>query len=291
MNENTREGMGFLCRWTLLTLTVATMVAVALSCLMGAAATTETDWDVVIPDGLCRENPTDRTSLKGYCSRELDNMFPPLGITVWDTSDYKFTDRGFNFSASRSEIGQKVVEIRGVPYGPFAFQRRTGNLYIIPVYREVFLIDLRLAVEARQEGNADFEECLARLSRQGSVALALCEKIGNYRSAVRSAAELRFDVPVLCADNPKLFEPLRTLWRARNMLKRSKNDDSCPVFITGNMELAVLAARDRIPTRFVGKYSPTPDDIEKLRVPPGMMRRFESFAEFKESLATGQAGD
>lgn len=262
------------------------MVVVVMSCLMGAAAATETDWDLVIPDALWRESKTDWAAMLGYCSRKFSYQSPPLGITVWNADDYKFTGHRFDFITSRGEAGHTVVEVRGVPYGPFAFQKRTGNMYVVPRGKEVFLVDLRLAVRARRRSGDDFEECLARLGRRGSVALVLCEKVENYRSAVRSAAELHFDLPVLCIDDPNgKFRAMRTLQRTRNTLRHSKKDTSSPVFITDDITLARLADGEKFPTYFIGSRNDMPGWKPKI------MRQFDSFGELKESLATGPAGD
>ncbi|MCK4602756.1 MAG: hypothetical protein KAU28_09840 [Phycisphaerae bacterium] len=283
MNESTKEALGFLCRWCLLALTGGIVTVVAWTSLHGTAAVgSDIEAELVLPDVIRYLGARGKYGLTGYLTISPNHEKMPVAIYAPDEGGQRLlvVSRTMIYTRVKADRpGRVEVPILGIAYGPLAFKRCSAILQVISRERDVFLVDVRLAIDARAKGMAGFEDCLVELQSRGEVALFHSQPIEDYGRLKNHARRLGFEMPVLCVSEPnRPHDPLRTLWRTASALRRYGKDRQKPIVITGHAELAVLAARYPFKTHLI---APAKTQVSAH----DMLRRHDSFVKFKEYLA------
>ena len=214
-SSHTREAVGFMARWTLLAFVAATIAAVTwASARTTAAITAAVRARLVVKDWVLRPAIGGRRGFPlfghvrpapGGGSMSLALVcFPGRSIRLMKTMDercpWRLTD---------PRQGRYDVVIRGLPYGPVAFQTREAIVSCIPRDRPVLLVDARLALQQLRSRPLRWRTCLRRMHAAGEVVLFHPGPMGEFTDCRDQLRQLHAGQPVVC---PALF---RACWPPR----------------------------------------------------------------------------
>jgi len=154
-------------------------------------------------------------------------------------------------------VGTHTIIVRGLPYSPMAFQRYQGRLVVVSDPQEVYLVDARLAADPSQGNRAAMDRVLAHLKRIGQPALFCPHDPAQFVRLRKRLARYR-DVPLLCATiSDGKVDLMTTIWDTSLIKLRRENRK--PFVITGDTELAILAAQHGYYTHLVAPKGALPN--------------------------------
>jgi hypothetical protein len=278
--SNTREIVGFLCRWCLL---AGTGVAVVLVAGASVRATVSVADDVrselTMSDWVARPatTPRDRVHLWGC-------LTPParvrdLQIALAAAAGRRMTllrteGEGCLARFERPKVGTTRLVVRGLPYSAVAFQSQTCRVVCVGPGRRAFLVDARMALALRRDQPGPWRACLRQMQARGEVVLFHPGPKPAYLRCRRELCGADCDLPLLFHGARDL--PLYTLRRALADLGRARGARR-PDVVTADVGLARQAARMRCTAHLVSSGA------AGGKTPP-RVRRHESVAKFKVSL-------
>jgi len=237
MQSDSREAVGFLCRWVLLGLVGGLLAGACVLLAAGSAAVhTALTCSAVLPDFVRRS----ATGLR--LSGRFDQPLFGEGVVMF----YRLPQSGqlhaawcggdrFDVYIPRAPAQLTHVQLVGNPYGRYAFLHQQARVWVKPAIRRAFLIDARLAVDARWQG--DFNRDLDQLQRIGHVSLLYFGSFERFDKA-RQVLQQRYpQLPVSLgceSSDENLLTLKKTIWDYR------RQGAARPLIVTGD---AVLARR------------------------------------------------
>jgi len=245
MRQATREILGLVCRWVLLGGAAAGLAgAVLLSVTaVGAVAAGRVgplrmDDTPTAPGALVR--------VRGRHGGSSPNEIPVALLTLDATArPWLLGGAGPNV---RGHIpgpppGVRQARVRGLPYGPLAYQQDSFLLVSVDRAQRLFLLDARLAAGGRAAAPQQVRAALRALRTRGQVALFHVGPADAYAD-VRQALRERFpDTPVLRGPGPgrPVSRFLSVVW------SWTGPPDRLPALVTGDQDLAMQAADAKRP--------------------------------------------
>ena len=288
--ENWQEAVGFLCRWGLLALAGAVVFCAAWAGFAAAEGIAgELALDVTLPDAVWGEANQARPHMTGYLSTARSAAAPPVLMVVWRGKVQALAPHGGRriYPGVRGgRPGANPIQIRAIPYGPFAFQHAQATFLLAAAGRPLFLLDARMLPSARQQEVAVWRQCAAAAAGRGEVAMF---HPGPLAAFIRARQRLRLagiDLPVVCSVDPDEVDlvGMRTLgavWSTWWGRPSSDKPIRPVIVVTSDRTLAASAAGDSR-RRF---------DVHVIDGPQAPLARditwHASLAKFKESLAAG----
>ncbi|MBS3734498.1 MAG: hypothetical protein KGY99_06175 [Phycisphaerae bacterium] len=261
MRDQTREIVGFLCRWALLGVTGGAGVAVG-ALVLGSAGDVAAGPTarMTVPDAVCRYPG------RGHV---LGQLTPPYARSPDAAALVSTPDRGLRrVPTGERHLLQRVIappigasrfHFVGIPYSRYAFARADALLWAVPPGRDVWLIDARLVPDADDAETQRWEPLLALLAaihtRRHDAALFWTGATAAYDALRRRVRRHAGPVPVLHVLRPDGAPPLRVLLRARWRLRAR---DELPTVITPDAALADAAAERGFPTHLVADAAQPP---------------------------------
>lgn len=270
MHEGAREITGFACRWCVLALAGAVVIAGSWTGLAGAgSAPTAPGAGVVAVDRLCQQSGRKAIQVMLHhvdspAVRGATHVF----VALPDGSQIKEGARRQDISWAwipRGRPERVDVQVVGLPYGPLAFRRAAATVVIVPKGPMRFVVDARAPLAARGKEAANWRDCLVRLERRGPVAFLFVGPVGDYADARDKLQELLPGAAVEYAepDDLAVCRSLRGIAHALNP-ERDKAKPH-PSFVTSRRGLAVLTRRYKYPTHLVDRADPQIDDASLKR--------------------------
>jgi len=284
MNAVLKETTGFLCRWCLLVVCCGLAASAGWSALVaGSAIAGSADAQVVLSDAAWR--PWQRINAVGYLMPEgwatahtqfvvvslAENPWIVYGskgkvfATIQDPGDFS------PFPADELPTSGRIyhLNIKGVPYGGYAFHQAQAILSVLPHGRRVFAVDARLGRRAAVGGEDVLALAMDRLTGCGSVVFFYvaapdkrpAESAAHY---LRVRADIRGkfpSVPVVYVHGSKRKLPaLAHLGATLGRYGRNR-----PVVVTQATDVAKAAAEGGYLTYLVSSFPGETVSIEKLR--------------------------
>jgi len=281
MNEGVREPVGFLCRWCLLALTLATVGTVLGAGLLGTAAVTaDLEAGLVIGDSIWQLGGNVPMYLTGYInSSPIRNVSDSLLLSgrpgEWRLPVPTYKEQ-IHPPLLRPQAGVNRLVVAGFPYGEFAFESRQARLLVVHPGAKVFLFDARTAVSFPPKQAGMLRRCLIELSRRGEPAFFHPGPLRQFVKARKLLRQAGLDLPMLC-EVKKPQDPTYVLRQAARHLNRWEHKENLCI-ITGDVKLARAAAGQGFTTHLLAP--------EGLKVQPHRhLQRHRSLGKFKEYLA------
>jgi len=273
-DANSREAVGFLCRWCLLLLVAAGAAGGIWSGVVAAAeANRELSAGLLMPDLISR--PGMQVNLAGVAPTGALHERAAMLLSVPEHGPVTLaTAHGGLVLARAAHVrpGVNRFLMRGTPYGTLAFCRYEAMILGADVARGLHLVDARMLNLASAGQIETLRDCLGELRRHGGVGFFHPGPI--QRSAVLRDAVRRIDpdLPVVFALKPGA-EPMEAL---RLISWAWTRGNPKPAVVTADAELAALAARQGFAVHLVGPLTALPAHSRIIR--------HESLAKLKESL-------
>jgi len=264
-----REAVGFLCRWLLLFLAAAAVVAALGGVLAGTAPAGQTASRMFVPDELAAG--TRKVYVRGLVLAGVGEVTVPL---LFQSADGCLS-KGY---AERESLyveyhppgpGSHRIVLQGMPYGPLTYERARNTVVIAAPAQPVFLVDARMAQELAEQRLPDLKECALLLGRRGVVAFFHPGRANELDRARAGLRRLGFDTPVVGSAKS---EPgaMDAILRVGSATKQK------PTVITSDAALARQAAGQGFRTELVGALP--------IGGPSAMLHVHESLEKFKASL-------
>lgn len=262
MHDEVREITGFACRWCLLALAGAAMLASSWMGLRGAGPVAGgLRAAVVSADVLCRQSLRKKAHLRFY-HVDLPAWPGATHVLVSLPDGTQLTDRRLREGLSgvvipRARAGQIELQVVGLPYGPVAFwQGRSVLVTAAPDVRpgrHESLVDGRVALSVPGPHTATWRRCMELMARRGQVAFFFVGSVEDYPAARAKLRHMHRNVPVEYAgpDDSAAYRRLRAIAGALNPGKAQ--DQPRPNLITGRRRLARQTGRRGFPTHLVGR--------------------------------------
>ena len=276
MRDSPAEIVGFLCRWCLLALAGGTAV---LGAWAGAVATQavadETGTSIILPDGFWGPANSGRPHLSGCLSKALRRPNPAIlmSLQAGRIQTLIGAKRVFYVLVPHAGPGANPVELRGIPYGPLAFQTAAATCFMPAAGRKIFLLDARTAASGRQADGEPLRQCLAELRRRGEVALFHPGPPDAFVHSRRQSLQAGMDLLMLCTVKDS-GQAMQTLWDTAWALGGKAT------VITDDRELAYMAAGDG-----AGRFHVHLISAEAETRPSERLKQHPSLEKFKEYLA------
>ncbi len=271
-----KEILGFLCRWCLLLLAGGAVIAGAWTVVL-ATTKASTGLNVRLAEGDAVVAAGRGCDLRAYlvgCGPRSDSAAALFGTRDGPCGFANEYGGRIYLGTAGLTPGRYACSIRGIPYGPAAFENAEPQVIAIDPGREVFMIDVRTALPALAGNVSAFAALLEALRARGEVC---CFDEGGTEDFLAHQSELRARLP----DMPLCWEPRPgpgTLNTLRATASRARHK---PVIITEDAGLAEKAADDGFPTHLI-----LPPGAVKPR--PGLQCHV-SLAELKEAMAVTKA--
>ena len=242
-DSHTREEIGFLCRWGLLAVACGALAVILYAAVAVAVAIPrELEANIVLPDAIWQAGHRERAHLRG-------RLLPPgLGehsccpIVTQAGEAQRFAPLAEQMLSPRlgpAGPGLHRVRLRGSPYDSLASQCRQALVRVVPPERLVFLLDARLAVEARATDAAGLGTCLAQMRRHGAVAFFHPGPLDSFPASRGRLRRIAHDVPALCSVRQP-HEPMDVVWHAAWTLNRK---EALLTVVTHDADLAAEARK------------------------------------------------
>ncbi|MDP7163179.1 MAG: hypothetical protein QF577_00485 [Phycisphaerae bacterium] len=259
MRSSLPEAVGFLCRWSLLALAGAVVLVTSWAGLLAAAVADDLHAGLILPDALWHakaKNPY----LTGFLGPSAQRVTVSMTMHQDHFGRLHLTrtyGRSIQPHLPTPPIGTHTVIVRGLPYSTLAFQQYQGRLVVVPDPQEVYLVDARLAADSSQGDQAAMDRVLAHLKRIGQPALFCPHDPGQFVRLRKRLARYR-DIPMLCATTRYgKVDLMTTIWDTS--LRKLQRKNRKPFVITGDTELAILAAQQRHYTHLVAPKGAIPN--------------------------------
>ncbi len=285
MNAESRETVGYICRWGVLAVAGATALGAAAACVR---ATTAIHADLhavlIVPDTVWVAEQGRQMNLVGY-SLPGTPVRSVHTFVSWPGRGVRFMpSHGRHLFLRVGSPGEGVHELtaHGVPHGRFALQGGRARFHVLPVGRDVCMVDARTVRRALAAGDEMLKPVLDLLWARGDVVFVHPGPVEHYpdvRDALRRVAPR---APVVCAvDTREPDDRMETLWITWDHLRRM---DRKPMLLTDDAALAVSTSGAGQPTHLVS--------AEAVPGPPNApLHCHASLAKVKEYLAAEPISD
>lgn len=272
MEDRIGEPVGFLCRWSLLALVGAIVLAAVSAMLTTAgAAIRNVSPNMAVGDVVCEESRKRDVVVVGIPLPAMETAAPAmvLGSVSGGPLMLSVGYGGYIvMRLPRPKTGRYQLRLIGVPYGPMAFYSDDVLVRVLPADEKVFLVDDRLALSIGPNQRSAWRQAVALMRRYGEFAVfhsGSASQLAAVRDRIRRAYH---QAPVLFDDAGK-GDSLRTLFRTSWALNpRRRRGKRRPRVITADADLARRAA-----AKGFGVYLVSPS-------PAAAMRRVTVFASF-----------
>ena len=265
------EKLGFLCRWALLALAATVILAATWAGLSGTMAVSSgLETTMLLSDAVWRQGAT-MPSLSGFLDGPAPECPAPLFVYQDHFGHLRFPwlDRDHNEVTPRlpaPPAGTHSVILRGIPYGPMAFQQHQATLRIVPDPMTVYILDARFLADVVRNNKQAAIRIVKELARLGQPVLVfpgqrklvedLKDGLDQYRDIPRvySLRKGSSDVSALITSI------------ARNLRRRRKTSHGAqrkPYVVTGDVKVAIATARQNHYTHLVGAEN-TPANLPEL---------------------------
>jgi hypothetical protein len=196
--DHLKEVLGFICRWYVLGLACACVPAVVWMGLQaGNADAQASQADLAVSGGLYRQGRD--VELVGYyspashesCSQVMGGL-PGQEVSL----AYTIPPLVVQFVVNPA-VGNNLVSIKGLPYGPLAFCRTSPRLVVVPKSKPALLIDARVCLAA---SSGDRRLLKLMIDRQADRACLAIIHGGPGPAAQQADVELRhagFNLPFI----------------------------------------------------------------------------------------------
>jgi len=273
-----RNILGRLCRRGLLALAVLACLGVGASALHATAGiAADLHAGSVTPDMIWQAD-RDKMYMISYA-------YPPipqrrvLSFVGWPGRGLIFMPshgKHLILTVGTAPVGIHRLDVKGVPYGAFAFEKSQPIFQVVPPGCPVVMVDARLAVRALDEERQTVLEAVELLRRRGVVVFFHPGPLYEYENYRRMLREAFPDSPVACVvDDKKPRDPWRTLNVTWQDLNRPKDR---PDVVTDQADLAATLARAAVFTHLIAPPESGVSENSRLR-------RHDSLVKFKEYLA------
>ncbi len=289
MHGSLAEIVGFFSRWCLLALAAAGSIVTAWTAASAASAAAVGRPKMVLSDAIWRPpsakppHEANRRQPTAYVIGYPLQTGQPLARALFVSTlpDAKprlvYADRGRAIAGfPLPSEGLIDIQLRGILYGQFAFERLHALVKVVASDQTVFAVDARLASTSPGEQRGPLADCLREMRRIGEVVLFHGGRIEHYE---RLRASLRARYPgtlqVFATDrNGHILASLRHI--AWTLHRREGNE---PLVVTTDRTLANAAAAETYPTYWIGADSAEESNLENLV-------RYRDLDEFKAKLAS-----
>ena len=265
------EKLGFLCRWALLALAATVILAATWAGLSGTMAVSSgLETTMLLSDAVWRQGAT-MPSLSGFLDGPAPECPAPLFVYQDHFGHLRFPwlDRDHNEVTPRlpaPPAGTHSVILRGIPYGPMAFQQHQATLRVVPDPMTVYILDARFLADVVRNNKQAAIRIVKELARLGQPVLVfpgqrklvedLKDGLDQYRDIPRvySLRKGSSDVSALITSI------------ARNLRRRRKTSHGAqrkPYVVTGDVNVAIATARQNHYTHLVGAEN-TPANLPEL---------------------------
>ncbi|MDP6637198.1 MAG: hypothetical protein QGG42_20055 [Phycisphaerae bacterium] len=244
------EKLGYLCRWTLLTLAVLVVPAAIWAGLTGTMVVSSGQrTTMVLSDAVWRQGAP-KPSLRGFFTRATRRSLSPrliyqdpFGGIRFPWIDYSNNEVAPLFPAAPA--GTHEVILRGIPYGSMAFDQHQATLRIVPGPETVYLMEAQLLADVVRSDRQTAFRIVKELSRLGQPVLVFAGQ-PELLNDILAELDQYSDIPrvfSLRKHRSDLLSVIQlTAKRLRNFEKTLKGDHRKPYVITRNVEVAIEAA-------------------------------------------------
>lgn len=275
MRDSSREILGFLCRWALLALVAATVLASVWAATASAAyVRADLGAGLVMPDVIHRPGAKARLIGLAGIGTACGNTPPVLAHRPDGRLDLT--------RASRCRVycepvlvheGANVVELEGTPFGSLSYRRYRAMIYGVTPGRPVFLLDTRMLSDASGVARADLTDLVRALDERANVGFFHAGPSETFAPLRNRARRVAPGVPVAWFF-PAGEQPVGTVHRVARTCSPAGSD---PVTVTTDPKTAGISASQGLRTHFIGDRPVATDRPDRLTV-------HASAAKFKESL-------
>lgn len=271
-----RTIMGVVCRFCLLGAVWIAVAAWAATFLLNVPGRTDIKARLAVPDVLVAASAG--LKAKGFVhlgrineQERVASCVQPNGqqgfVHVWDHKFY------VSVAELPAEGGRLVV--KGIPYGPVAWQSQTARLILVPSDCPVYLVDAQLVMDLPARSAKAFRDCMSAMKSRGRSAFFFAGDLGEFVKVERQFEPLRAETPLLY--DFRTDSPLYTLTQTADRLGGAPARRRMHV-VTGNVELANAAGGGGFAVHLIAKPGP------QLRIGSGV-RRHDSFDALAKELA------
>jgi len=283
MSERIPEAVGFVCRWALLALAAATILAATCAVLAATAAMPgNVRARLVISDALCEQAAGKHTWVPCYQAPEAHDGISPKVMAQRPDAELVFfvsEHQAFYLSISRERPERSRLRVQGVPYSSLAFDAGWMLIHRTPRGGRVYAFDATAARVLRKDPASPWHVCLQDASTRGNVVFFSGGPAEDIPAQRRDLHEYYGRIPLLYARSDRT-DALRTLSAlSRKLNSRKTPDRPMPIVITADAELAQRLAAEGFPTHLVA-HPPS-----RLKARPNL-RVHPTFAELRTALAT-----
>jgi hypothetical protein len=271
MHENTREVVGFLCRWLLLAGVASAVVVTAIAGLVSISAPEPSRaaelhvGDLIIAPPQKRYVPAavfrgERTCLK----------VPALLGQIGESDPFEFAGDGqvqMILPPWPRQEGRYALHVRGVPFSPHALLGRRAEVRVIGPEETLVLVHADAWPHRRSE-EGEVVELLGELDGRATVAICFDGPVEGLSALRRRLARAGLNLPVLWYHGRRESSGFGLEWLFRQAGGRRRTRADAPVLlIAADPRLAVWAARAGVRLHLLdGKTAQTPATAP---TPPG----------------------
>jgi len=267
-HESWKEPAGFLCRWCLLALAGAGVLAAVCASLPAAAGAGEGEGAVLLPDTLCR--PWPKMHLTAFLTApEEGRVVRLLAVLPGRAPRYLDAGRGrMHVGFGQLAPGSYTVTLKGLPYSLHAFARCEAAWVVLRPEEPVVLIDARLAGEVLPAGDAQWQRLIAAAATAGRVALFHPGPVGQAAKDLRRLRPFHPHVPIVCDFRPPAEgDETYVLRRLSSLLGRDRPPPGAGegwakhaglAVVTNRPDLAAEAARQQFRTHLLAPVGTGP---------------------------------
>lgn len=193
------EILGFLCRWCLLGLSAAGVLALVVF-FFRSATPERTSPCMVMSDGLwsgagaidLRCRLTDIT-----VHQSVPYLIGGVPGGTWQIISGRWGDT--EFWQPDAAIGRNPYRIRGIPYGPAGFAENTSHFIRLAPAERLFLLDAHLVLQQRSD---DLRRLMEVISSRGRLVLISGDSASNVPKLRENLKQAGFDQTLLAACTP-----------------------------------------------------------------------------------------
>ena len=284
MSERVPEVVGFLCRWTLLALATATILAATCAVLAAmAGAPGNVRARLVIADVLFEQAGEKLTWAPCYQAPKARGGIGPRVMTKRPDGKLIFFASGiraFYLPIPGDWPQRSRLRVRGVPYSSLAFEAGWMLIHPTPRGRRVYAFDATLAGVLRKAPASPWHACLRDAAARGGVAFFSGGPPENIPVLRRELLEYYGTIPLLYTRSDRSDALPTLIALSRKLNARKTPDRPMPIVITADAQLAQRCAAQGFPTHLVAHRPNRLKPRANLQIHP-------TFTELRATLATG----
>jgi len=268
------EKLGFLCRWFLLTLSVAVILIASWAAIAGSIAVSSgSRTTMTLSDAVWRQG-SPRPALRGFLNGPASI---PQNIPRFIFQNHSAQPKFALIHQEHNEVfaifdqpapRTHKVTISGIPYGPMAFNKGSAVLRIVPDIVTVYILDAQFLAAVERDDPQTAGRLVSQFSRIGQAVIALpgpdksiddlLDRLKRYDNIPR--------VFSLRKNSGSIIDLINSLTAQLRCSSKTKPEIGKPFVITNDIDTAMKAARRGHYTHLVTSKKTPPKPLENIRL-------------------------